>query len=323
MEGHHEHSHHGHSHQHDHGHGRGGEHCHEHSHGASHSHHGHSHSDFDIQGLTGKEIAAGAIAGLVEHIGMFPFDTIKTRVQDEGSSVKSVVRNILKNEKWTHLYRGCVPVLCSAVPAHGAYFSIYEASKRYFTKSRGEKEDSVFTIAVSASAATIAHDAVTIPFDVVKQRMQIDAKGVYASSWQCMRSVVRNEGFSKLFVALPTTAAMNIPHMTAQWLVYERLKEALVRRGKEEDEMALPFVFAGFTAGAVAACVSTPVDNIKTRLQLGKDASAAEAVRSILRTRGARGFLTGVIPRICHMAPSAALTLGTYEFAKSSLDTVW
>jgi solute carrier family 25 (mitochondrial iron transporter), member 28/37 len=322
MEGQHQHSHHGHSHQHDHGHG-GGEGSHEHGHQSNHSHHGHSHSDFDIQGLTGKEIAAGAIAGLVEHIGMFPFDTIKTRVQDEGSSVTSVVRNIVKHEKWTHLYRGCVPVLCSAVPAHGAYFSIYEASKRYCTKSRGETEESMVTIAISAIAATIAHDTVTIPFDVVKQRMQVDAKGIYASSWQCMRTVVRKEGFSKLFVALPTTAAMNIPHMTVQWLVYERLKDALVKRGKEEDEMAVPFVFAGLTAGAAAACVSTPVDNIKTRLQLGKDVSASDAVRSILRTRGTRGFFTGVIPRICHMAPSAALTLGTYEFAKSALDTWW
>jgi solute carrier family 25 (mitochondrial iron transporter), member 28/37 len=279
--------------------------------------HGHSHSELDIQGLTAKEIAAGAVAGLAEHIGMFPFDTIKTRMQNEGASLRCVIRKIVREERWAHLYRGCVPVLFSAVPAHGAYFSIYEAVKRRSASRRGG-EDAV-TIALSASAATLAHDSVSIPFDVVKQRMQVDAGEVYKSSWQCLRSVVALEGMSSLFRALPTTAAMNIPHMTTQWLVYERLKTYLVHRGEEEDETALPFVLAGLTAGASAACVSTPVDNIKTRLQLGKDHSAMDAARSIFKSRRAYGFFTGVVPRICHMAPSAAITLGTYELAKSYL----
>lgn len=285
----------------------------------SHSHHQghtHSHGELDIRGLTAKEVVAGAVAGLVEHIGMFPFDTIKTRVQDEGSSIRVVVRKMLREERWAHLYRGCVPVLCSAVPAHGAYFSIYEATKRRV--SRGGQESTI-GIALSATTATLAHDAVTVPFDVVKQRMQVDAGEVFKSSWQCMRTIVRQHGVSGLFVALPTTAAMNVPHMMTQWIVYERIKDALVRRGKEEDEMAIPFVFAGLAAGASAACVSTPIDNIKTRLQLGKDKSAMLAARTILASRGARGFFAGVIPRICNMAPSAALTLGTYEFAKASL----
>lgn len=285
-----------------------------------HSHHDGSHgSPFDFSGMTTKEIIAGGVAGLAEHIGMFPFDTIKTRMQSEAKTFTVVVTGIVRNERWTHLYRGCVPVLWSAVPAHGAYFSIYEATKRKM--STAGEDDSTAGIAVSAAFATVAHDTVSIPFDVVKQRMQVDAAGVHRNSFACFRHVVRSEGVSALFVALPTTTLMNIPHMTTQWLVYEKIKRLLLRRGEEENEMAVHFVLAGLAAGASAACISTPLDNIKTRLQLGMDKSFVAAAKNIYAAHGYRlsGFWTGVVPRICNMAPSAAITLVTYESVKNAL----
>lgn len=294
---------------------------------------------FDVEGMSLREVIAGSVAGFTEHIGMFPFDTIKTRMQSEGQSFRTVVSHMLRNERWAHLYRGCAPVLCSAVPAHGAYFSIYEAMKRRLrgrvppvvdnssnTTSTSSSSSSAAVegelthhIIIAAATATLAHDAVSIPFDVVKQRMQIDREDRFRNSWHCFKTVVRREGFSALFLSLPTTTLMNIPHVATQWVVYERLKRFLALQGEEENELAIHYVASGLVAGACAATVSTPLDNVKTRLQLGVSHTFRRAVAEIYKQRGLRGFWQGVIPRIFNMAPSAALTLATFELVKTSL----
>lgn len=292
---------------------------------------------FDVEGMSLREVIAGSVAGFTEHIGMFPFDTIKTRMQSEGLSFRAVVTQMLYHERWAHLYRGCAPVLCSAVPAHGAYFSIYEAMKRKLrgrnslddgsttaagsssSSSSSHHHDRTHHIILAAASATLAHDAVSIPFDVVKQRMQIDSEDRFRNSWHCFKSVVRKEGIGALFLSLPTTTIMNIPHVATQWIVYERMKRFLRLQDEEENELAVHFVLAGLAAGSAAASVSTPLDNVKTRLQLGRNHTFSSAVRDIYANRGIAGFWRGVLPRMMNMAPSSALTLATFEVMKNSL----
>lgn len=108
---------------------------------------------------------------------MFPFDTIKTRMQSgKEKKLTTAFAKIFHHERFAHLYRGCVPVLVSAVPAHAVYFGIYEATKRLLGNYGNTG------IIICASFATIAHDAVSVPFDVVKQRMQMDGKRRFANS---------------------------------------------------------------------------------------------------------------------------------------------
>ena len=59
------------------------------------------------------------------------------------------------------LYRGCVPVLTLPVPAHGAYLVSMKAKRRFAA------DQSNYGFALAAACATMAHDAVSIPFDVV------------------------------------------------------------------------------------------------------------------------------------------------------------
>ena len=260
------------------------------------------------------EVIAGSCAGLAEHLVMFPFDTLKTRMQNEGGALTSHVRQIIRHEKWTHFYRGCVPTIAAAVPAHGVYFALYEAVKRFATD-----DGSVQGVALAAACATAGHDAVSVPFDVVKQRMQVDGKMQYNSSLECVRSIVAREGPSVLFRSLPATIALNVPHFTTHWIVYETIKRYLIGPDEVEDEHATNFVLAGLTAGACAAVITTPLDHIKTQLQLGRTMNVAQTIRFVLAERGLRGFWVGVAPRVCQMAPSAAIVMTTYETVKGFL----
>ncbi|KPA80712.1 putative mitochondrial mitochondrial carrier protein-like protein [Leptomonas pyrrhocoris] len=263
-----------------------------------------------------EELVAGGVAGFAEHFVMFPCDTIKTRMQGgRWRSIRCVVRHVWHHERLTHLYRGCVPTLVSAVPAHGAYFSVYEAFKRLFGDATN------YDIAAAASFATVAHDTVSTPFDVVKQRMQMDKHRTYSSSVDCVKRIVRSEGVPALFRSLPTTVVMNVPHFAAYWVTYESFLTKLSGKTSRNrgEEMTLDYMAAGFVAGACAAVVSFPFDTVKTHLQLGHGSGFRHTLKGLVARRGVRGVFAGVVPRIMYTAPSGAIMMVTYETVKNAL----
>ncbi|KAJ3250128.1 hypothetical protein HK104_007502 [Borealophlyctis nickersoniae] len=95
------------------------------------------------------------------------------------------------------------------------------------------------------------------------------------------------------------------------------------------DTLALSAV-SGFFAGCAAACITNPLDVIKTRLQTSPaDAKRSEAVllkETILklkREEGWKGFTRGVGARMMNMGPTSILMIITYETVKrlSFMDT--
>ncbi|EKF32908.1 mitochondrial carrier protein, putative [Trypanosoma cruzi marinkellei] len=266
--------------------------------------------------ISSSEMIAGSAAGFVEHFAMFPFDTIKTRIQSGSSpSIASALRQVLWSESPMHLYRGVFPILVSAVPSHGAYFGAYESAKRVFG------EESNGSILISSSCAAAAHDTIATPFDVVKQRMQMDKGGRFTSSLQCARCVCEENGFRVFFVSLPTTILMNVPHVATYWTVYEGFLAFLGGGHRDkENELAVEYVAAAVLAGTMASIVSSPLDVAKTHLQLGNESRFLAVFRNILRNRGVRGCFAGVSARIIHTASSGALMMITYEMTKKVIE---
>lgn len=263
--------------------------------------------------FTSAELVAGAGAGFSEHFFMFPFDTIKTRLQSgEMAHRGKTICGIFHRERFRNFYRGCVPVLTSAVPAHAAYFSVYEASKR----ATGE---SLVGIAFAAACATLAHDTISTPFDVVKQRMQMDSKQMYSSSLHCAKEVLTKEGSTVFFRSIPTTLAMNIPHFTTYWIAYEKSLSLLEHINQQLGSRE--YLLAGSFAGAFASIISFPFDTVKTHQQLSLSKSARLAVSNIVAQRGIRALYSGVTARVIHASTSSAIMMVTYENLKNVLES--
>jgi solute carrier family 25 iron transporter 28/37 len=97
----------------------------------------------DADGLTfTQHMMAGALAGTVEHLAMFPLDTVKTRMQavpHGGASIahalnygtmRAAVDTVLRREGVRGLYRGVDAMALGAGPAHAFYFATYEVRGR-------------------------------------------------------------------------------------------------------------------------------------------------------------------------------------------------
>ncbi|KAJ9180524.1 hypothetical protein P3X46_008755 [Hevea brasiliensis] len=273
---------------------------------------------------------AGSIAGSVEHMAMFPVDTLKTRMQAFGGScppqfigVRQSLGSILKLEGPAGLYRGIGAMGLGAGPAHAVYFSVYELCKQFF--SRGNPNNSM-AHAVSGVFATVASDAVFTPMDMVKQRLQLNSSP-YKGVGDCVKRVLMEEGAGAFYASYRTTVIMNAPFTAVYFTTYEAAKRALMEVSPESasDERLVVHATAGAAAGALAAAVTTPLDVVKTQLQCQgvcgcyrfSSSSIGNVIKTIVKKDGYHGLMRGWIPRMLFHAPAAAISWSTYEACKN------
>lgn len=72
----------------------------------------------------------------------------------------------------------------------------------------------------SGAVATLIHDAVSNPTEVIKQRLQM-YNSPYRSVVACMKGVYKNEGIKAFYRSYSTQLVMNIPYQTIHFTTYE------------------------------------------------------------------------------------------------------
>lgn len=305
----------------------------------------------DTHGL-GSAVVAGGFAGMMEHIVMFPVDTIKTRLQTrhlpgapQYEGIRHAMTEMLKTEGVFSLYRGARAVITASFPSHGFYFATYEAVKEVL--GANQPGFHVVATAVAGGCATVAHDVVATPLDVIKQRLQVYGSR-YRGILHCALHITRKEGVRALWASYPTTVVMNVPYQAMHFTTYEAAKTML--SGEEGEHGLREEALAGGLAGSLAAMVSTPLDVVKTHIQtrgmltdVGPQLPQGAARRRIvilrpkvhlkyplamgayatfmhiLRVDGARGLFRGAGARVLYFAPSAAVVWTTYESIKRAM----
>ncbi|CAD7084895.1 unnamed protein product [Hermetia illucens] len=265
-------------------------------------------------------MTAGAIAGVLEHCVMYPLDSVKTRMQSlsprtSGYGISYTLRNMIKTEGLLRPIRGVSAVIAGAGPAHALYFGAYEFTKESLAKFTKHNQ---INYIVSAVAATLIHDAISNPAEVIKQRLQM-YNSSYRSVLQCTRGIYRNEGFAAFYRSYSTQLIMNLPYQAIHFTTYEFFQNML---NKERKYDPLVHMMAGAAAGATASAFTTPLDVVKTLLntqETGFTRGMSEAIRQIYRMAGPLGFFKGLGARVLYAMPATAICWSTYEFFKFTL----
>ncbi|XP_059179210.1 mitoferrin-2-like isoform X2 [Physella acuta] len=268
---------------------------------------------------------AGAAAGVMEHSVMYPIDCVKTRMQclvpDPKADYRSVVdalNKIVRHEGIRNTVRGFSAMAVGAGPAHALYFACYEKVKQVLS---GGKQGNHFAHGCAGCTATLLHDAIMNPADVVKQRMQIYGSP-YQSTLICFREILRTEGIGAFYRSYTTQLTMNIPFQAIQFITYEVVQDYL---NKERAYDPGSHIAAGALAGAVAAATTMPLDVCKTLLNTQEHCARnhltyingmASAFRTIYEFCGISGFFRGLQARVIYQMPSTAISWSVYEFFK-------
>lgn len=279
-----------------------------------------------------QHMGAGALAGMAEHMVMFPVDTIKTRMQSyvalrdfASLSMLNTTRTIISTEGIPALWRGVGAVALSAGPAHALYFATYEAVRKTLAPTqRSDGDVHPGATAIAGICATIVGDGIMTPLDVVKQRMQLSARSTYSSVWQCTQQVLQHHGIAAFYAGYRATLLMNIPFTAVYFSGYETAKKLIMdwRHIDDSQFSATSHCLAGAAAGATAAAATNPLDVVKTRLQTQGEVGArryrglTDALSSIRVEEGYTGLMRGVRPRVLFHMPAAAVCWTVYEFCK-------
>ncbi|XP_035442486.1 mitoferrin-1 isoform X2 [Spodoptera frugiperda] len=234
------------------------------------------------------------------------------------SSISETFRHMVKKEGLLRPIRGMSAVVMGAGPAHACFFATYEYCKHSLAQLTRHRHDHI-THGLSGCIASLVHDAVSNPAEVVKQRMQM-LHSPYRGVWECARHVYRSEGARAFYRSYGTQVAMNVPFQALHFATYEAC-QARLNPARAYDPLA--HALAGAAGGALAAAATTPLDVCKTVLNTQERAARADglldAAATVLRASGPRGFFKGVQARVLYQMPAAAICWLTYETFKHVL----
>lgn len=302
------------------------------------------------------EFSAGALAGFLADIVTYPFDTLRTLfiVSPSSETFGGVLRaaggvaGLFRGFSVVALF-----TLPSHAIYFGAYeFAkrrFLAISEAHLGSTGGATASAVDGRAHRAGesgaylAAGLVAELVASPLwtmqEVLKQREQIKvaprssrafvgelAHSHDASLRQTVAAIVRREGWPGLFRGYTAGLLVYGPFASIYFAAFEHAKQWDLRRQQQQrrrggdapaDESSTSPMLNGIIAGTSATVVTQPLEVVRTRIVVADRRSGiADAVRSVYRAEGARGFFRGMTSRVLWLAPSAALTIGAFDYFK-------
>lgn len=183
------------------------------------------------------EIMAGGIAGGSQVVFTNPLEIVKIRLQVQGemskdpSQVKNGAIQIIRRLGLFGLYRGASACLLRDIPFSAIYFPLYAHLKSdMFGQTDPSKKLTFGQLISAASIAGIPAAFLTTPADVIKTRLQVEARkgqATYKGIGDCFVQILQKEGPAALFKGSLARVLRSSPQFGATLVTYEYLKKLL------------------------------------------------------------------------------------------------
>lgn len=167
-----------------------------------------------LDSVESASLIAGATARLGSATLISPLELIRTKMQSRPLSYKeltSCIQSSVAKEGWLSLWKGWGPTVLRDVPFSAMYWFNYELGRKWLCE-RYNKTEATFSICFASGALSGSIAAlVTLPFDVVKTRRQIEVGELEVlpnsqkrskSTWKIMYTIMSENGFRGLFAGL-------------------------------------------------------------------------------------------------------------------------
>ncbi|KAK3032546.1 hypothetical protein RJ639_036785 [Escallonia herrerae] len=283
-------------------------------------------------------VGAGMFSGLT--VALYPISVVKTRMQVASKdaverSAFSVTRGLLKAEGIPGLYRGFGTVITGAVPTRIIFLTALETTKVAAFKmveqlELSEPTEAAIANGIAGMTASLFSQAVFVPIDVVSQRLMVQGYSGHASyngGLDVARQVLKSDGVRGLYRGFGLSVMTYSPSSAVWWASYgssQRFIWRLLGHGTGSDQpppgegtIVAVQAAGGILAGATASCITTPLDTIKTRLQVmghEKRPTARQVVKGLISDEGWTGFYRGLGPRFFSMSAWGTSMILAYEY---------
>uniref|UniRef100_A0A7S0LDU2 Mitochondrial carrier protein n=1 Tax=Coccolithus braarudii TaxID=221442 RepID=A0A7S0LDU2_9EUKA len=276
---------------------------------------------------------AGGVAAASATVIFHPVDTLKTVLQDRGSSSAGrgmhAVRNALSSVGARGLYRGVLPAAFSMMPACAVRMGAYETFKTHLLERDWPVPPPVL-IASASALSVVVSASVRAPLDMVKVQVQAGSSPSAIAALRTVASAGGLRSFRALYRGAGLTLLRDVPFFSINLLLYEQLKTAAVARRRRtsslEDALSrstlLPSeaILLGAIAQGVAGFSTNPVDRLKTIVQAGAAPGVKGALASVLKAEGVMGLMRGAGMRTIWIMPQGCIYYPLYELVQRTLN---
>ncbi|XP_027079447.1 uncharacterized protein [Coffea arabica] len=285
-------------------------------------------------------VGAGIFTGLT--VGLYPISVVKTRLQVATKEAVekdafSVIKGILRTDGIPGLYRGFGTVITGAIPARIIFLTALETTKVAAYKmvepfKFSEPTQAAIANGIAGMSASLCSQAVFVPIDVVSQKLMVQGYSGHASyngGLDVVRQVLKTDGIRGLYRGFGLSIMTYSPSSAVWWASYgssQRFIWRLLGQGSEhvgqapsQGTIVMVQAAGGIFAGATASCITTPLDTIKTRLQVmghEKRPTTRQVVKTLISEDGWTGFYRGLGPRFFSMSAWGTSMILAYEYLK-------
>ncbi|GAB2217904.1 hypothetical protein Droror1_Dr00001118 [Drosera rotundifolia] len=285
----------------------------------------------------------GAVLFTAQSGLLHPTAVVKTRMQVAASGLShmrgtSVFAHILKHDGIPGIFRGFGTSAIGALPGRVLVFTSLEVSKNImlkYTERFNMAEATRLGVAngVAGMLSNLVSCVYYVPLDVVCQRLMVqDLPGtaIRGGPLDIIWKVMRAEGIRGLYRGFWLTALTQSPASALWWGTYGTAQHIFWRslgygdnseKKPAQIEMATVQATAGMVAGACSSVITTPIDTVKTRLQVMDNVGAGrpsvlKIAKNLIKEDGWRGFYRGFAPRFLNMSLYGTTMIVTYELIK-------
>ncbi|KAJ0980562.1 hypothetical protein J5N97_008817 [Dioscorea zingiberensis] len=285
----------------------------------------------------------GAMLFTVQSGLLHPIAVVKTRMQvAEGEMAHmhsfSVFKNILRNNGLAGIFRGFGTSAIGSLPGRVLALTSLEVSKEKMLKATEDLDMPEATrLAVANGTAgmfsNLVSSAYFVPLEVICQRLMVQGlPGIskYNGPFDAAHKIFKSEGLRGLYRGFGLTLLTQSPAAALWWGAYGSAQHVIwrslgfgddIERKPSHLELVTVQATAGTIAGACSSIITTPIDTIKTRLQVMDDyrtgrPSVWRTTKVLLQEDGWRGFYRGFGPRFLNMSLWGTSMIVTYELIK-------
>ncbi|XP_047948738.1 solute carrier family 25 member 44 isoform X2 [Salvia hispanica] len=281
-------------------------------------------------------VGAGIFTGIT--VALYPISVVKTRLQVAShdaveKNAMSVIKGLLKTDGIPGLYKGFGTVVTGAIPTRILFLTALETTKVAALKmiepfKLSEPTQAALANGVAGMMASFCSQAVFVPVDVVSQRLMVQGysgHATYTGGLDVVRKVVKSDGIRGLYRGFGLSVLTYSPSSAVWWATYGASQRVIWRllddenAAPSEGKIILVQAAGGISAGATASFVTTPLDTIKTRLQVTgheKRPTTKQVVRSLIADDGWIGLYRGLGPRFFSMSAWGTSMILAYEYLK-------
>ncbi|KAF5277767.1 hypothetical protein FQR65_LT03747 [Abscondita terminalis] len=271
------------------------------------------------------KVINGCVAGIIGVTAVYPLDLVKTRLQSQpvgkllyNSALDCMVK-VFSKEGFLGIYKGSTAYIMLITPEKAIKLSMNDYNRHQLQDKNTELP--LYKQIYAAALAGMSAMWLTTPMDLLKIHLQNSGTEVKAlhsrSTMHVVKKIFRKKGISGFYKGFVATVSRDIAFASLYFPLFAFINSA----GPKNPDGTSTFwnnFFSGFSAGSITAWSITPIDVLKTRLQLISNVKnmsyngVSDAAIKIFKSEGIRAFYKGGGCRIMVVGPLYAVAQTVY-----------